>query len=311
MNTEELITALSQLPRLTYDEWIRIISGLSNEYGAEQAHKILIDAGFQDEKRGETLYKCFHPLKNISMGTVRFILQQHGIKISGHTKPCPTAKKRRTEPTRPQSRRDPATWRFQDYEIEERAGIMQFDAGLSRFEVEQSLITQYPNAARERVYRVAVSRQSVNKVLSCDWNSYINSFYNTTMTLTELQTHISSGFPVAPSLFDGRKKSENWFGCELLFIDVDGGMSIEAALGVDASKQLLSGYYTPSHTPETPRYRLVFALSGFERNGEYVQYLLKRLIGKYSADAACSDLARFYYGSQNTEFFYKNEGITA
>lgn len=309
MNTEQLITALSLLPRLCYADWIRVISALSNELGAEQAHDILKQAGWKDEKRGETLYKCKHPLRNITMGTLRFILTQHNIKLEGHTKTCPVTKKRNTESSRPVSRRDPVTWRFHDDALEERAAILQFDGCVSRFEAEQKIFAQYPQAERDRAYRVAISTKSVNKELHCDWNEYIASFHNTTMTLSELQQHIQSGFAVAPSLFDGRKKSENWFGAELLFLDIDDGMSVEAAMEIDASKQLLFGYYTPSHTHTIPRYRLVFALSGFERNGEYVQHLLKRLIGKFSADSACSDLGRFYYGSKNTIFFTNENKI--
>ena len=299
------IEALSHLPRLPYTEWITVLSGLANEFGEENALHIATHAGFKDERRNETAYKIRKCLKNVSFGSVVFLLRQYGIDttsltaIPQHHCTLRIAPPRRLN-TPPPIQHESCIGRFigADAEnAEERAGIYQFDGGMSRYEAEKRVAEEFPHLHCERLYRCAVSIHAMNKNVSCSWTQFMETFQNTALSSDTLQAMISEGYAIAPFLMNGRKSQANWIGAELCFIDVDGTMTLEEALQMELTHHCLFLYTSPSHTEAEHRFRLVFALPYFERKIEAYREVLQKLIAAYRADTSCSDPSKFYFGN--------------
>ncbi len=297
--------ALSHLPRLPYTEWITVLSGLANEFGEEQALRIAGEAGFKDERRNETAVKIRQRLRNVSFGSVIFVLRRYGIDTSALT----GAGSRQIQaqrpivpprPSAPHTLPEPCIYRFTGEfgdSAEERAGIYQFDAGCSRYEAEHRVRQEFPHLGQERLYRCSVSTAAMNKNITCSWKQFMGSFDTTALSLEELQTVIWSGYAIAPFLMKGCKSQAHWLGAELCCVDVDGTMTLQEALEMELTQHCLFLYTSPSHSEAEHRFRLVFALPHLERQMEVYRGILERLIAAYRADASCSDPSKFYYGN--------------
>lgn len=313
MNIEHLITALSLLPRLPYQEWITILSGLAAEFGVETAYNIALAAGFKDEQRNETLYKLHHRLQNITFGSVIHILREYRIRTTDIFQHSTNVFPRQiskpfTTSSIPQSYREPELYCFADDEAEERAGIYQFDGNMTRIKAEQRVIAEFSNVQYERAYRCAWSDQSRNKDISiragspqAQWSKYIKTFIHKAFTVNELIACIRSGYAILPCLIRGKKAQEHWVGSEMLFVDIDETMTLEAALQLDITHTCLFLHTTHRHRKNGlgDRFRIVFALQGFERRAEVYRAILTRCISMFKADATCSDITKSYFG--NTE----------
>jgi hypothetical protein len=295
---------------LPYKEWITILSGLANAFGEETAFHIATQAGFRDERRNETAYKIRKRLKNVSFGSVVYILRQHHIDTSALTTlqskapsylPSPQGlQPAHTTTRKPKNSTEPCLWRFVGDvadEAEERAGIYQFDGGISRYEAEKRVLEEFSRVERKRLYRCAVSVHATNKAISCSWNTFMETFQNTALSVDELKAMISEGYAIAPFLMKGRKSQGNWLGAELCCVDVDGTMTLQEALKMELTQHCLFLYTSPSHTEAEHRFRLVFALPHFERNIETYRTTLQKLIAAYCADESCSDPSKFYFGN--------------
>jgi hypothetical protein len=310
------VEALSRLPRLSYKEWITILSGLANEFGEETAFFIATQAGFRDERRNETAYKIRKRLKNVFFGSVVYILRQYHVDTSAltgfgshtpsythaHTPlPAKVSPKKTAKAITPKTRPEPCIWRFvgeDTDEAEERAGIYQFDGGMSRHEAEKRVVEEESSTLkRERLYRCAVSVHAMNKTISCSWDAFMGTFKNTALSVDELQALISEGYAIAPFLMKGRKSQLNWLGAELCCVDVDGTMTLDEALQMELTQHCLFLYTSPSHTDAEHRFRLVFALPCCERDMEVYRATLQKLIVAYRADESCSDPSKFYFGN--------------
>jgi hypothetical protein len=124
-------------------------------------------------------------------------------------------------------------------------------------------------------------------------------------TLSQLADHISAGHPWMPATLDGNGKrwQVNANHSEVLGLDIDDGLTIDEAL---------AHYFIASHCglliesasskPEHHKFRLVFPLpkpvEGWERIRLCNRYLA-HVVG--SADPACKDASRFFYGAPGRE----------
>lgn len=319
MNTTALVQALSCLPRLSYNDWLKVLSGLAAEFGADTARQILDAAGFKDERRNETAYKLRKRLRNVTFGTVVFILKSHGIdtgEITAKTreyKPferTPIAKP--TEKLKPFQ--EPCIFSFADDVLEERCAIYQYQAGMTRTDAENRVIAENPNAVRERVYRVLVSEFAHNKKLLTDgetegqqFGNFLRTFIPQNLALWQLIEVVRLGYAFIPCIFSGNKNQENWYGADLLCVDVDGTMPLETALGLPLTQMALFLYTTASHTEQAHRYRIVFALDGFERNACFYHALLQETIAVYHADTTGTDISKLYFGSTDARVWTPHE----
>lgn len=320
INIEALENALARLPRLPYNEWLGIISGLANHFGDVQALQILHNAGFKDEQRRETAYKMRKRLRHITLGTVIHIIRQYGIETDNFSrgylhKTRHEARKNslaiQTKQGLVESFREPCIHTFCNDEAEERVAFYQFEAGCNRYDAERKAMQEFPDADKERLYRCAVNTNANNKNVLCPYGQFLDAFWQTALPLERLKNVIKQGFTIAPFLFTGRKNQEHWLGAELLFIDVDEGLNLQEVIQMETTQQCLFIYTSPSHTEEHHRYRVVFSLPSFERSINAYRCILEKLIEVYKADTSCSDPAKHYFGNTNALFWQPKEGFVA
>jgi|GEM_PF-6407412 len=161
-----------------------------------------------------------------------------------------------------------------------------------------------------RRYVLGVNLRVVNKCSHTELSGR-GAFRKTRFALHQLAEHIGDGHPWMPAILDGdgRRKQVNSNYAELLGLDIDAGMTIAQAM---AHPSIVAhcglGIETSSSTPEHNKFRLVFPLAipidGW-RNIRLANRFLAHLVG--SADPACKDASRFFFGAQGREAFLLNE----
>jgi len=127
----------------------------------------------------------------------------------------------------------------------------------------------------------------------------------TSGTVDELIGLIASGHTWTTGVFDGSRSDANFTSAELLALDIDGGMSVEAALGRCSEYSMMPafGYQTFGSTPEKERFRLVWLLEKPIVDAETYRLAIKALLKIFpESDKACKDPARMWYGTNNGAF---------
>jgi len=318
--TERVYSVLCSLaPTLysgDYDTWVRVISGVSNTYGAEKAYQLLTSAGFSDKKAGETLYKCNHPLSNVRIGTVFYIAKQFGIvppPLSRNTfREQRYARLLETVHNTVAKSPPPIThfdydsgflepiYKFPSDEIEEHcymiAGDMDIDLSISVEYVAERYKTAIP-----RLFRVAIN--SFIKDKEENPKLITEGFKNKILTAKEIRNAVLKGYAILPSQMrevhpDQIYRNESqWLGSEIVGLDIDGTLTIQEALSLPLSQAVLLWYTTPRHTEHEHRFRLFFALHGLDTNKERYRKTVEGFMNYYRSDKHCKDAARFFYGS--------------
>jgi hypothetical protein len=142
--------------------------------------------------------------------------------------------------------------------------------------------------------------------LSSPW-----SWKQVTGTIEDLAAHLSNGHPFMPSLLDGNGKrwQSNANHATMLALDIDDGMTIEQALAHSFIQNHCGlAIETTSSKPDHHKFRLIFPLEQpieGHKDIKLATLYLQSLIG--SADRACSDASRFYFGSQGRSPFLLQE----
>lgn len=134
---------------------------------------------------------------------------------------------------------------------------------------------------------------------------------NISLTSQELMDWIKGGGPYCPWVKDGFRSDKNFEGTNIVCVDVDEGMSIDDAINHDVASQGLHILYTTAkHTPESPRFRLIFKLPEvIENSGKYkrIQGALQHI---FQGDRAVVHPAGFFYGNSKAKFQSWNRTFT-
>ncbi len=172
---------------------------------------------------------------------------------------------------------------------------------------------QQTSGAMAKVFAVGINQKIVGK---CDPErlSYSGAWTAATLSLAGLSDHIGQGHPWMPSRLDAgqRRYQHHANHAEVLALDIDGGMAIAQALGhpVIAAHCGL-GIESASSSPELNKYRLVFVLpqpvDGWQTIRICNRYLA-HLVG--TADPACKDASRYFFGAPGRTPFLLNESAT-
>ena len=120
------------------------------------------------------------------------------------------------------------------------------------------------------------------------------------LTPKQLADQIVQGHAFSFQFVDSYRKTENFLCSDIIAADIDDGMTLKEAMNdpfiLDNACLI---YTTPSHTPEEPRFRLVFQLPHTATDVEQIKILLRGLIRKFpTADTRIKDGARQFYGSK-------------
>lgn len=199
---------------------------------------------------------------------------------------------------------------FDDYyEIEERAAIIEYDGGFNELQAEQEAIKCYGlNNLENRIFHYCVSWQTHNK----DIIPYPNHFEPVATTYHELQNFILQGLSFAPAVFSPEeskdvlayKDKKHWQQSELIVLDIDscsGMEEMETVIEKANEYDLLFAYTTPSHTPESPRFRLVFFLDYIDTDVNRYSRAVKSLGKLFNSDVT-DNHAKSYFGNTNALF---------
>lgn len=123
----------------------------------------------------------------------------------------------------------------------------------------------------------------------------------------ELINYVTS-YAWSPSVFSGTRKDENFVSADFMALDVDSGLSIaEAEARVQKLGLSCLCLPSPSYTPETPKFRLIFPLAktifiseDFDATWDWLQKQFPEL------DEQCSDEARFYCAAKMDDGFFQD-----
>ncbi len=314
-----LLSYLSSRP--DYETWINVISAIGNTFDQQTALNILL-SHFHDEKPDEHLIKLKYPLSDINFGTLIYLAKKNGFKpetthknrfygvLSSHTISTHHQKKKEfvTFDTNPE-----LCYRFKDYEHQERAGIMEFDGGLTRFEAEKYILEKFPDAEKEREYRVGINENVLNKNLNpnsrlpySDFSVLTKGFENRYLTIHELALSIGQGNPficchlISDNVGNTHRSTKNFLGSDIFGIDIDSGFSIEQAFSINETRKALLLYTTVNHSDKQNRFRIVFPFPRLIKKSEHYSKIVNYFINIYNADKQCKDPVRAFYGHDNT-----------
>jgi hypothetical protein len=125
----------------------------------------------------------------------------------------------------------------------------------------------------------------------------------------------ADGFAIGPALVEesnGIRNRNNFKSHQIVCVDIDGGMRIEDLFNDDFYEAYALGFYTtPSHTEENPRFRIVFLLEEAITSEILMRQLYTGMMALYeSADEACKDGSRLFYGTPYCQLFeYRNDKV--
>ncbi len=120
----------------------------------------------------------------------------------------------------------------------------------------------------------------------------------------QLARLVASGHAVSPAIFIEERKQRGFFASNMLFLDIDYGISIEEFEKVSTDHELYPNliYLTYSHTSEKPRFRAVYILDRLIQNQKVYRYLLKGLGNLFpQVDPKCLEPARMFFGTNASE----------
>jgi hypothetical protein len=119
------------------------------------------------------------------------------------------------------------------------------------------------------------------------------------------------GYATSAELIDDHKMESNFVSRQLIFIDIDDGMTLPELFQDEIYNMYGAGFYaTPSYTDEHPKFRILFRAESPITNSEDYRRLNETLLRIYkSADPACKDACRLFYGTPNCELKEMTDNI--
>lgn len=109
------------------------------------------------------------------------------------------------------------------------------------------------------------------------------------------------GCASSAELNSDNRRDEHFVSRELFMVDIDAGMTINDLRQHGFYQNFGAGFYTtPSHTPQLPRFRILFRTQTPVKNSERARLLIIGLMRLFDhADPACKDSTRLFYGTVN------------
>jgi hypothetical protein len=164
-------------------------------------------------------------------------------------------------------------------------------------------------------YKISVSKYSLDKKISTGsefWPQFNSGFENKLIETDMLAQSIYDGYPITTWHKDHWRIGSNYICGQSIGLDFDSGdaSSTIQALSKDKfiSKYAAFVHTTISHTEEAPRSRVIFVLDeAIYQPNNYVLAASSLLWLFGTADRACRDAVRFWYGSKGCEFEYINQ----
>lgn len=159
-------------------------------------------------------------------------------------------------------------------------------------------------------YRIAFSKMAFDqKIAHGDpvWKDFNGSFVNQELELHDIANEIYMARPFTTWHKNNWRDSQNYQLGQHIALDFDSEdeRSTLTYLAKDKFIQKYAAfiYTTPSHTPLTPRARVLFVLDRPIHQAKNYTAAVSALLWLFgTADRQCKDPCRFFYGSRNCEF---------
>jgi len=151
--------------------------------------------------------------------------------------------------------------------------------------------------------QISINRHLINKASSADLARCNGTFESLDVNAAEFARLVSCGYAFCAQHKEWRK-GENFVAAGFLAVDMDHGLTLEAALADSYVQEYASFVYTtPSHRPEAHRFRIVFELETPITVEKAMRNALTGLIAKFGADGSCKDACRLFFGSSDGHQF--------
>lgn len=131
------------------------------------------------------------------------------------------------------------------------------------------------------------------------WARYNDAFTNVELTAAEIAAEIRDGYAIAAQ-HNGRRKQSNWRLAQHIGVDLDNGaLSWDEILAMPLVEDCAAIVHTTaSHTPDNPRYRVLFLLEDVITNpASYTAVVGCMLQAFGTADPHCKDASRLFFGA--------------
>lgn len=146
-----------------------------------------------------------------------------------------------------------------------------------------------------------------------NWEQFNSGFVNHEVDVLELCNAIYIGKSYC-AWMDGKRKVDNFMLAQHIAIDLDAG-DRRGSIEVLTRHPLVQGYgaiihETPSHTPHSPRARVIFPLDEPIKTAEGYKAAIQVATELFDgADLACVDAARFFFGNGKLGYWQHTDGI--
>lgn len=141
----------------------------------------------------------------------------------------------------------------------------------------------------------------INKNEAGDASLFSKGWVNQALTPGELAQEIDKGVAYCCQL-NGCRRAPNFLCSDIISVDIDGTRHIDEVMRDPIVKQYLTIFYTtPSHTPDSHRFRLVFALPRTIDSSADMVAASRSLSLRLSGDRAATDAARVFFGSRGSK----------
>lgn len=131
------------------------------------------------------------------------------------------------------------------------------------------------------------------------------------LTKNQIKKAVCQGCTFTPAVLTGTHDSD-WQRQQIFCLDMDDGMPPENAAAILARHGIgvWFGYYSFSHTPELPKYRLMICMSEVVTNPMRASQIQEYLISLLPADKAAVNLGRIFYGTNKGLIDGLDGGVT-
>lgn len=161
--------------------------------------------------------------------------------------------------------------------------------------------------------KIAINQNVIGKPTTTEEQGKLTFTYqNADLNQEELAESINQGFAFCAQHKDGHRKSANFTEAGFLAVDIDSGLSVQAALDNSFVKDYAAILYTtPSHTEDFPRFRIVFELERLITSATEMKNAYRGIIKKFGGDPSCKDACRQFYGSKDSNPLVFNNTLTS
>ena len=148
----------------------------------------------------------------------------------------------------------------------------------------------------EKLLKLSVNPSLIDKPIDLYHSNM--GFSPAEFNIEELAEVAKMGFCFSYQFVDGIRKAQNFIASDFIAIDIDDGWVIQdASKNPTISSYCSLLYTTSSHTPDHPRFRLVFVLPRTITDANEMKAATRALATRLGGDMNATDAARMFYGS--------------